>query len=122
MADKSAIEAYRFNVEMDDSERRQVVQEHLTAAEQRFKEATGADHLYFGVQAAAYYAEWLCLLAPSEGVEFLQALAGLHGVNDPVKYRASVDRLKRAKMALHVQLRLGAEERASAAAQQKGLN
>lgn len=104
---------YRFSVEMNGAERDDVLRQHLNAAEKKFKEATGQGHLYFGVVAANYYAEWLMLLAPDQAAEFLQAVIAQHGTNDKKKYAAATARLKRARIALHVELRLMAEKNAA---------
>lgn len=92
----------RFATMTDAAERGQILQQHLTDAEKRFRRNTGQRYYYFGIEAVTYYADWLGAIAPELTIEFLQALAAVHGAHDKEKYHAARLRLKQAKMALHV--------------------
>lgn len=98
----------RFHA-MSGEERGEVLQQHLTAAERSFKKETGSSHLLFGVETAAHYCAWLLLLAPEPAKEFLAALAAMHGIHDRAEYEDAKLRFRRAKMALHVAMRLQSE-------------
>lgn len=102
---------------MEDAERDQVLQQHLTTAERHFKAATGQNHFYFGVETAGYYCDWLMLFAPEVAAEFLQALIACHGLHDEETYGAATLRLKRAKMNLHIHLTTKSATRLASCAQ-----
>jgi hypothetical protein len=88
-------------------ERGEILMRHLTAAEKEFHNSTGTDHLFFGVETAAHYCDWLMLLEPDAAKELLEALIAVNarGFSDKAGYETATLRLRRAKMNLHIALK-----------------
>lgn len=108
---QSPAERYHY---MHPQERDLVLQEHLSAAEKHFEEKTGGKHHFFGVETVSYYLDWMLMLAPEQAKEFLLAAAAVHEIRgDKKAFGAANERMRAAKMALHIELGVISETRKS---------
>jgi hypothetical protein len=95
------------------NERREILERRLKPAQVAYTDQTALSRYDFMIDAVAHHADWLGLFEREAAVEFLQALAGVHGIHDAKKYRAAVLRLEKAKAAMHEAMtRSGADDRA----------